>query len=74
MRSVWQLWDTLYPGHTVMVNTYPGHRWHVRVGGDLQRSLTWTVEKGRATQRFVVTAEALLRSAGSKDEVQDAAE
>jgi hypothetical protein len=41
----------------VKVNTFSGHKWSVRVEGEV--AFAWTIQEGRPSQRFVISADAL---------------
>lgn len=51
-----QLWEELMPGRPIKVNTFAGHRWHVRLELDDGPVITWVVGSHSPTQRFVLTA------------------
>ena len=46
------------------VNTFVGHTWHVKV--EDQALLTWTIEEGRPSQRFLVTLQAVTALLNAK--------
>lgn len=52
------LWEELAPGRPIKVNTFAGHRWHVRLDMDSSEPplVTWVVAAGPSSQRFVLTA------------------
>jgi hypothetical protein len=52
-----QFWDSLSQGRGVKVNTFPGHVWNVRLGGELVAS--WIVAEDKAVQRFVISSDDL---------------
>ena len=52
-----QFWDSLSQGRGVKVNTFPGHVWNVRLGGELVAS--WIVAEDKPVQRFVISSDDL---------------
>ncbi len=52
-----QLWEELVPGRAIKVNTYTGHVWNVKLDNTIVA--TYTIEKGKKTQRFILTSKDL---------------
>lgn len=51
-----QLWEELAPGRPIKVNTFAGHRWHVRLELDESPVISWTIGEQSPSQRYVLTA------------------
>lgn len=49
-----QVWEELSPNRPVKVNTFAGHKWNVRLDGDLL--ITWVIAADKASQRFVLSS------------------
>jgi hypothetical protein len=54
-----QLWEELVPNRPIKVNTFAGHRWHVRLELDEAAVMSWTIQYHPSSQRFVFTAQDL---------------
>ncbi len=52
-----QIWEELIPGRPLKVNTYGGHKWHVKIEGELVA--TWQILPDLPSQRFVLSSEDL---------------
>jgi len=52
-----QLWEELVPGRPIKINTYSGHVWNVKL--DDVVVATYTIERGKKSQRFVLKSKDL---------------
>ena len=52
-----QLWEELVPGSSIKVNTYTGHVWNIKLDNVIVA--TYTIEKGKKSQRFILKSKDL---------------
>ena len=53
-----QVWEELVPNRPIKVNTFAGHKWHVKMDGN-ELVKTWIIQPGKRIQRFILRSEDL---------------